>query len=101
MLCWPRLASTTTVGTTLSLVQPAANTTGCAHWPSLTPVSIGLDFVRPLLLFGAEDQILNIEIGFYNVDVHIDMIKHEQNKLSVTNDSLRKHSDVICNSAST
>lgn len=39
MLCWPRLVSTTTVETTSSWAQPAANTTGCAHWLSSTLVS--------------------------------------------------------------
>lgn len=40
MPCWPRLVSTTTVETTLSSAQPAENTTGCARWPLLTPVSV-------------------------------------------------------------
>lgn len=39
MPCWPRLVSTTTVETTLSLAQPVENTTGCAHWPLSTLVS--------------------------------------------------------------
>lgn len=38
--CWPRLVSTITVETTLSSAQPAANTTGCAHWQLSTLVSV-------------------------------------------------------------
>lgn len=41
--CWPRPVSTTTVETTLSSAQPAENTTGCAHWQLLTPVSVCLN----------------------------------------------------------
>lgn len=39
-LCWPKPESIITVETTLSSVQPVANTTGCARWPSLTRVCI-------------------------------------------------------------
>lgn len=39
-LCWPKPESIITAETTLSSVQPVANTTGCARWPSLTLVCI-------------------------------------------------------------
>lgn len=75
MPCWPRPVSTTTVETTLSLAQPAENTTGCAHWPLSTLVSVCHVYMpNTVMLLNA--FLLPQRIGYIYVRVEGDVCKN-------------------------